>query len=116
MTLKEYEKECLRTANGGTKNLTEKERLMLNGCMGLAGESGEIVDVIKKHIFHGHPLDIESCMKELGDVHWYWSILCYVLNLDPEEVLKQNVQKLRKRYPDGFGTLDSILRRDKDEK
>lgn len=112
MTLKEYERECLRTANGGTKNLTENERVILNCVCGLAGESGELIDAVKKHLFHDHEFDKENAIKELGDIHWYWSVMCNALEVDPDEVLRLNVEKLTKRYPNGFSSVDSIKRRD----
>ena len=114
MTLKEYEHHALRTANGGTKTLNEDERLILNCCLGLAGESGELVDMVKKYLFHDHPFDTENAVKELGDIHWYWSVMCHTIGVDPNEVLRRNVEKLYKRYPNGFSPEDSIARRDQE--
>ncbi len=97
MSPNEYQKEALRTA--GTNNPMD---LMVNGVMGLAGESGEAVDLVKKHIFHDHDLDREHLAKELGDVAWYLAVTAHAIGYDLEEILQMNVDKLRKRYPDGF--------------
>lgn len=80
---------------------TIKDKLSL-GCFGLAGETGEVVDLIKKHLYHGKDLDRENLIKELGDVRWYFEYLLICNDLSIQEVEKKNVEKLRKRYPEGF--------------
>ena len=97
MTPNEYQVEALRTA--GTNNPMD---LMVNGVMGLAGESGEAVDLVKKFYFHGHVLDKEHLAKELGDVAWYLAVTAHAIGYDLETILQMSVDKLRKRYPDGF--------------
>jgi NTP pyrophosphatase (non-canonical NTP hydrolase) len=72
------------------------------GAMGLAGEAGEVVDELKKHLYHGKTLNRESLIKELGDVRWYLEYLALMLNVSMEEIETQNVLKLRARYPHGF--------------
>lgn len=109
MTINEYMHEALRTANG----LNEKD-LLTNGVMGLCGESGECVDLMKKHLFQGHELDTEHMAKELGDVAWYLAVSAYALGYDLESVLQMNVDKLRKRYPDGFDSDRSQHREEGD--
>ena len=74
----------------------------MNGVMGLAGESGECVDIVKKHLFHNHPLDREHLAKELGDVMWYIAVTAYSIDYSLDKIMRMNVEKLRKRYPDGF--------------
>lgn len=98
MTINEYQKEALRTEQGMTKDYPR----LLNGVMGLCGEAGEAIDLMKKHLYQGHPLDREHMAKELGDVAWYLAISADALGYDLETVLQMNVDKLRKRYPDGF--------------
>lgn len=93
-----YRKEVLRNVN----NYLTKEGLLVNGAMGLCGESGEVSEIIKKHMFHGRPLDRDSLIKELGDVRWYLELLCHVLDISMNEVEEENVKKLKLRYPDGF--------------
>lgn len=109
MTINEYMHEALRTANG----LNEKD-LLINGVMGLCGESGECVDLMKKHLFQGHELDTEHMAKELGDVAWYLAVSAYALGYDLESVLQMNVDKLRKRYPEGFDSNRSQHREEGD--
>lgn len=98
MTPNEYQTEALRTAPAGINYFSK----LLNGVMGLAGESGEAVDLVKKHVFHEHDLDTEHLAKELGDVAWYLAVTANVIGYDLETILQMNVDKLRKRYPDGF--------------
>jgi NTP pyrophosphatase (non-canonical NTP hydrolase) len=106
MTINEYQKEALRTESGMNK---EYPRL-LNGLMGLNGEAGEAIDILKKHLFHGHELDKEHLAKELGDVAWYIAISADALDYDLETILQMNVDKLKARYPDGFETEKSLHR------
>ena len=73
-----------------------------NFSMGLAGESGEIIDYLKKVIYHGHELDREHIKEELGDLLWYLSGLASIMNIDLNEIARKNIEKLKKRYPDGF--------------
>lgn len=78
--------------------------------LGLAGESGEVADIIKKHVGHGHVLDEQSLKKELGDVLWYISNICTLLDISLEDIALANIEKLRNRYPNGFSTENSINR------
>lgn len=78
--------------------------------LGLAGESGEVADMIKKHLGHGHPLDTMALAKELGDVLWYLSQICDYYDLNLEAIAVGNINKLNKRYPYGFSTEASINR------
>ena len=89
MTINEYQKAAYRTAN---QSLTDSQQLQ-NGLMGLNGESGECIDILKKHLFQGHDLDKYHIAKELGDV---------ALGFDLETILQMNVEKLKARYPHGF--------------
>jgi NTP pyrophosphatase (non-canonical NTP hydrolase) len=75
---------------------------MASFAMGLAGEAGEVVDLLKKHLGHGHDLDKVKLTKELGDVLWYVSAIAQSAGLDLGEIAHANVEKLRKRYPNGF--------------
>lgn len=106
MTINEYQKEALRTASG----MNKKYPLILNGVLGLGGESGECQDIVKKHLFQGHDLDKGHLAEELGDVAWYLAVSAHAIGLDLESVLQGNVDKLRKRYPDGFDQERSLHR------
>jgi NTP pyrophosphatase (non-canonical NTP hydrolase) len=78
--------------------------LLLTACLGLAAEAGEFIEVPKKMFFQGKPLNDENVFhmkRELGDIMWYWINACRALNLDPNEVIAENVRKLESRYPGG---------------
>ena len=111
MTINEYQTAALRTAQ--TDKLTASE-LLLNSALGLCGESGEVADLVKKHRFQGHDLDIDHVAKELGDISWYLAVGAYAIGYDLEKILQMNVDKLKARYPDGFST-DRSLHRDKND-
>jgi len=106
-----YAYEVVRTAPKLV--LPENFGTCLNlAAMGLAGEAGEVVDLIKKHQNHGVALDREKLIREAGDVLWYLQYLCEVLQVSLDDIELQNIYKLRLRYPDGFNTADSISRKD----
>ncbi len=92
--------------------------LLLTGSIGMASEGGEFSEIVKKCIFQGKPLDNETifhCKRELGDIMWYWINSCRALDLDPNEVLEENVNKLKARYPGGeFDVHFSENRKDGD--
>jgi len=95
--LSEYQKEVQRTL--ATSEHIETLKMT---AMGLAGEAGEIIDMLKKSLWHGHELDREKAVKECGDLLWYLAALCNALDIKLDDVVKRNVEKLRARYPDGF--------------
>lgn len=106
MTINEYQKLAMTTLNPA---LSRKD-VLINGVMGLCGESGEAIDIVKKHLAQGHELDREALVKELGDIAWYLAETAYALDVPLEDVLQQNIDKLRKRYPQGFSLERSICR------
>ncbi len=108
MNANEYQKLAMITLN---KELNKKE-MLLNSVMGLCGESGEAIDIVKKHHFHGHNLDKDKLIKELGDIAWYLAEAATALDISLEEVLALNIEKLKKRYPEGFDKEKSINRKD----
>ena len=78
--------------------------LLLTGSIGIASEGGEFAEIVKKCIFQGKPLDADTqfhIKRELGDIMWYWTNSCRALGLDPNEVIEENVNKLKSRYPGG---------------
>lgn len=99
MTINEYQSLAMRTASGMNY---EHHGMLLNGVLGLCGESGEVADIVKKATFQGHDLDIEHVAKELGDICWYIAVSATAIGCDLETIMKMNIEKLRKRYPDGF--------------
>lgn len=110
MTPNEYQALARRTAN--PECLTNRREGLSDVGLGLAGEAGECADLIKKHLHQGHELDIKELMSELGDVCWYIAMACEVIGADFESVLVYNILKLKKRYPEGFRSLDSINRKE----
>lgn len=108
MDFNTYQHEAKRTLD---LNRNQSELIQMSA-LGLNGEAGEVADLIKKHYYHGHELDIEAVQKELGDVLWYIATCATVFNINLEDIAKKNVEKLQKRYPNGFNTKDSLKRID----
>ena len=106
MTVNEYQKLAMTTLN---QELSQKD-ILINAVMGLCGESGEAIDIVKKHLFQGHDLEKEKLAKELGDIAWYLAEAATALDMDLEDIFAANIEKLRKRYPEGFDTDRSIHR------
>lgn len=105
MDLNEYQKLAQRTAN--TAACDDK---LLNGMLGLAGETGECVDMLKKYLYQGHAFPREQLIEELGDVMWYVAEAATGLKITLSELAEHNIAKLKKRYPDGFDAGRSINR------
>jgi NTP pyrophosphatase (non-canonical NTP hydrolase) len=95
-----------RTMN---KNLGFGEAIS-NYSMGLAGETGEVLEPLKKFLYHGHTLDKQKVADELSDLTWYICALANTLEINLADALERNVEKLKKRYPEGFDTNNSINR------
>ena len=108
MDIREYQEKALRTVN---TRLTRKEQLS-NLCMGLAGETGEVVDYLKKCIYHGHSFNQQKLTEELGDIMWYLSNIATLFAIPINYILDENIKKLEERYPEGFSELNSINRKE----
>lgn len=106
LTAAEYQVAAMRTSND---KLTIRDHV-LNGALGLFGEGGEVADIIKKAYMQGHPLDKAHIAEELGDVCWYVAETATALGYSVEEIMRGNIDKLRRRYPDGFEAGRSINR------
>lgn len=106
LTINQYQEGALRTM----KPIDDKSMELLNGVMGLNGEAGECIDLMKKHFFQGHDLNKEKMVEELGDVAWYLAVSAHALGMTLEEILQMNLDKLRARYPEGFDAERSIHR------
>jgi NTP pyrophosphatase (non-canonical NTP hydrolase) len=105
-----YDAEVKRTA----ADLSEASLPIL--ALGIAGEAGEVADIVKKVAGHGHTLDRDKLLSEIGDCLWYCSALCQALGFRLEDAAYQNSVKLRKRYPLGFSTEASLKRVDTEQK
>jgi NTP pyrophosphatase (non-canonical NTP hydrolase) len=106
MTGNAYQKLAMTTLN---PDLSKKD-MLINAVMGLCGESGEAIDIVKKHLHQGHELDKGKLQKELGDIAWYLAEAAYALDIPLDEILEGNIAKLKERYPQGFDTEKSIRR------
>lgn len=126
LTPNEYQEQAMRTNDGGCRRRLQarldgmiitgapqiNEAEIINGAMGLCGESGEVADLLKKHIFHGEDLNLDNLKKELGDVCWYIAMICNAAGLKLEDVMRGNIEKLKRRYPDGFSEEASKNRKE----
>lgn len=110
MTGNDYQKYAMVTSN---KALTTDMHL-LNGVMGMCGEAGECVDMVKKHMMQGHDLDKEHLAKEIGDVLWYVAEATNALGFNLDEIMRMNIDKLKARYPEGFEVNRSVNRQSGD--
>ena len=106
MEIKEYQIKSIRTIN----NKLTTEQLISNMVFGANGELGEVTDILKKHLYQGHELDRKHLKEELGDIMFYLVNLASIYEIDFLEVLQINIDKLVKRYPDGFDKYKSINR------
>lgn len=98
MRMRDYQENARRTAS----EHESRDLAIAAYAMGLAGEVGEMVDLLKKHLFHGLPVNQNKLKSEAGDVLWYLANLCSKMGLDMDEVAEGNLVKLRQRYPNGF--------------
>jgi NTP pyrophosphatase (non-canonical NTP hydrolase) len=113
MNANEYQKLAARTLiDCPDFELTGQETMVIWDAIGLAGEAGEVADLVKKGIFHQHGLDTEKLQKEIGDVLWYAAALCTTLGFDLSKIMEANIEKLKSRYPNGYSSTDSIKRVD----
>ena len=102
------------------RELSEKVNVsvLLNAAQGLGSEGGEFQEIVKKIVFQGKPLNDENIFhmkRELGDIIWYWTNACRSLGLDPNDVIAENVEKLKARYPTGeFNVYHSENRKEGD--
>lgn len=108
--VQDYQIEAARTINSELRS--DPRELLLNACLGLAGESGEFIEIVKKWAHQGHRLDIDKAKDELGDVCWYIAEACTALDISMFDVMSSNIDKLRIRYPEKFTPDASIQRVD----
>ena len=103
MTVNDYQKLAMKSLNPALS----RQDVLVNGVMGLCGEAGEAIDIVKKHLHQGHELDRKKLAGELGDIAWYLAETAYALEISLEEILRGNLDKLKRRYPEGFDTAHS---------
>ena len=110
MQVNDYQKAAMATLNPAL----EKKDVLINSVMGLCGESGEAIDIVKKWLMQGHALDKEHLVSELGDVAWYLAEAATALDVPLEAVFQGNLDKLRQRFPNGFDAGASVNRKERD--
>ena len=110
MNANEYQQLAMRTLN---PELSRKD-VLINSVMGLCGESGEAIDIVKKWLAQGHELDKEKLVKELGDIAWYLAEAATALDIPLADILLGNIDKLKARYPEGFEADRSRIRLQED--
>ncbi len=98
MTFDEFQRAAARTMN---PRLSETERLV-DAAAGLAEEAGEVLGLVRKHAYMGHPLDRERVTKELGDALWCLAAVATCLGVPLDTVATGNIEKLQRRYPEGY--------------
>jgi NTP pyrophosphatase (non-canonical NTP hydrolase) len=108
VTLDEYQRAAGRTTNPG---LSDQERLV-DAAAGLSEEAGEVLGMVRKHVFMGHPLDRQRLTRELGDALWCLAAAATCLDLRLDEVAAENLEKLQHRYPEGYSDEASRTRID----
>lgn len=84
---------------------------MINASLGLSGEVGELNDILKKWLFHGHEMDEKAVKKEIGDILWYVAMMCESFGFEMQEIMQMNIDKLKARYPEGFDPKKSLHRK-----
>lgn len=92
--------------------ISDQDVMLVWNAIGLAGEAGEVAELVKKGVFHQHGIDVAKLQKELGDVLWYVAALCSKAGIDMGEVMQANIEKLKTRYPEGFTSTASQQRVD----
>jgi len=95
MEFNEYQKAANRTLYGN-------EQVLTNCALGLAGETGQVVDLVKNYTFRGKDLDKNELKHEMGDVLWYLSQVAEWADITFEDIAQTNIETLNKRYPDGY--------------
>lgn len=113
MNASEYQKLAARTLiDAPTRDYTVAELMLVWNAIGLGGEAGEILELVKKGVFHDHGVDHAKIRKELGDVLWYAAAIATKCGIDLGDVMAENIAKLRLRYPEGFTSAASVARVD----
>ena len=108
MKFNDYQEDAVRTITG--LSASHDDNLLLEGVMGLNGEAGEVIELVKKHIFQCHKLDKEKIAEELSDCLWYLTASAKAVGYTLEDIAELNIQKRKNRYPQGFDEQNSINR------
>lgn len=104
-----YQRQANRTAKKGP----DLNYNLNHAALGLAGEAGEFVDAVKKSVIYGKPLDVANLREEMGDLLWYIALACDALGVTMQDIAQENVNKLKRRYPDAYSDELAGARLDK---
>lgn len=103
MHFSEYQILAMRT----TGKYSSEDDKLIAACLGMAGEAGEFIDLVKKKIYHKKPIATIDLQKELGDKLWYDALACDALGINMDTVAGLNIEKLKTRYPEGFNFIQA---------
>lgn len=105
MNAHDYQLQAARTLiDSPDAEYTAEELMLVWNALGVAGEAGEVADIVKKGVFHRHGIDKDALIKEMGDVLWYLAALCTKLGMSLDDVMELNIAKLKARYPQGYSS------------
>jgi len=110
MNIHKYKTESARTFADSRAPLDQNTTDLLHCAIGASTEAGELLDAFKKHIYYKKPLDVVNVGEEIADIFWYLTNLCRLLDLDMETLMQNNINKLRKRFPDKFTSENALNR------
>lgn len=102
MTPEQYREICVRNSPADPITISQDQALKLLCALGIGGEGGEVEDILKKHVFHGKPLDSVRLLEEIGDVLWYVDRLLWLMGHTLHDAMSINAAKILARYPNGF--------------
>lgn len=103
-----YQREAMRTKDQSSSGVEQFKC----SALGIAGESGEICELVKKLLYHHKMMSKQQLVQEMGDLLWYIALMADAIEVDLSEIMSININKLRLRYPNGFSYMDSQIRRD----
>lgn len=110
-SINEYQDKIVKFMNPDV--MQKKQDILMNAVLGLAGEAGEVSDLVKKWLYHGHELDIEKLKLEIGDCQFYVALAATALDMTASQINQLNIEKLSRRYPTGlFSVGDSLEKKD----
>ena len=111
MNANEYQQLAKRTLlTKPDRTYSDQETMLVWNAIGLAGEAGEVAELVKKGVFHNHSVDVNNITKELGDVMWYVAGIASTLGLNLDDIMEKNIAKLKARYPNGYSSAESVNR------
>jgi NTP pyrophosphatase (non-canonical NTP hydrolase) len=113
MNIKEYAEKAVHTMKMDPTDYSKLKDRTVHSVFGLVTEVGELCDIVKRTLYYGTPFNKSHFKEEMGDLMWYWINACVSEGLDPEEIMQENIDKLKQRYPEKFSEENAIKRMDK---